>query len=203
MFTGLIEHVALVRAIDPAPTGVRLRLVEPAWSEGPPARGDSIAVDGCCLTLVEREGGSIAFDVIHQSLRCTTLGDLAPGRRVNLERSLRASDRIGGHFVQGHVDGVGRVLAIRRDGGEHRIRVAVPESIRALVVPRGSIALAGVSLTIADRDADAGWLEVALIPETLERTNLGDLAVGAGVDVEGDYLAKVVVERLAVLTPPA
>jgi riboflavin synthase len=171
--------------------------------------GESIAVSGCCLTLAEvgrtgatadeaRRAGerTLRFDVIHQTLRVTALGGLAVGHRVNLERSVTPATLLGGHIVQGHVDGLGRVVAIETTGGEWRVRVAVPAELHRYLHDKGSIAIDGVSLTVAAlRDADC-TCDVCLIPETLARTTLGDRSVGDAVHIEVDALAKMVARLL-------
>lgn len=194
MFTGLIQHVGRIVGVAATPSGRRLRLDVGGWPQAFEA-GESIAIDGCCLTLVSAEGGVLAFDAVPQTLERTTLGRLAAGDRVNLERSCTPHTLLGGHIVQGHVDGVGEVLAVERDRG-WRVRVGVPVGLLPCVVPRGSIAVQGVSLTVATVSVEEGWFEVALIPETLERTTLGGLEAAARVNLEGDVLARTVVHWL-------
>jgi riboflavin synthase len=152
------------------------------------AAGESVAVQGVCLTVAAVSKDGFAADVIPETLSRTTLGAAARGTRVNLERSLRLSDRLGGHLVQGHVDGTARVLSVSRRRGEHRLRVEAPAALRRYLAPKGSVALDGVSLTIAA--ADGAAFEVALIPETLSRTTLGDAAAGDRLNVEVDLLAR-------------
>jgi riboflavin synthase len=178
-----------VRSVEPSPFGLRL-VVEAGRLAGETAVGDSVAVDGCCLTVVAREGEALAFDAVPETLARTTLQDRRPGDRVNLELPLRPIDRLGGHFVQGHVDGVACVLSRRRDGSGERMRISLPDALRGQVVPKGSIAVDGVSLTVAAVGADG--FEVALIPRTLETTTLGARREGDRVNVEGDILAKYV-----------
>lgn len=194
MFTGLVEDVGVVREVRPAGAGRRL-LVEPRRWRRDSREGDSIAVSGVCLTLAAApERGALAFDVVGETLRRTTLGDLEPGAHVNLEGSLRAGDEIGGHFVQGHVDGVGRVTRVDADNGDWRIAVQPPEWMMDLAPEKGSIAVDGVSLTIAS--ATEGHFEIALIPTTLERTTLASLREGDACNLEGDILTKAVAHLL-------
>jgi riboflavin synthase len=192
MFTGLVQGTGVVRAIEPRPDGVRLRVETALGRELSP--GDSVAVGGVCLTAIEADRGSFAADVVAETLRRSALGALRPGARVNLELPLRAGDRLGGHLVQGHVDGVGTVDAAREEGLGRVLRIAAPAELRRYVVEKGSIAVDGVSLTVAEVDDEA--FEVALIPETLERTTLGAVAPGDAVNLEVDVLAKYV-EKLA------
>ncbi len=200
MFTGLIQHCGVVHHIEPVPTGVRLVIDARGWSHRP-FHGESISVNGCCLTLAASVAESreptadshLAFDVIHQTLRNTTLGELQPGRPVNLEDAATPSTLLGGHIVQGHVDGVGTVLEVSDDSAaERRLRIEPPEALMEYIVKRGSIAIDGVSLTVASREADS--FEVALIPTTLKLTTLGELRPGSRVNLEADYLAKVAIE---------
>lgn len=195
MFTGLVETTGTVRSIDPSAAGVRLTIDPGGWAHRP-TEGESIAVSGCCLTVAGvAAGGAIAFDVIPETLRMTILGGLTPGSRVNLEHSLRADSLLGGHFVQGHVDGVGEVVSVVK-GEEWRVRVRPPAGLMRFMAPKGSVALDGVSLTLADLSVEEGWIEVALIPTTLEITTLGELAPGSRVNIEADILAKTVVHHL-------
>ena len=192
MFTGLIEDIGSVELVDTNDDGARLRI---ATRLGPEiATGDSVAVNGVCLTATAVDPNGFETEAMNQTLRVTALGALEAGSRVNLELAMKASDRLGGHIVQGHADGVAEVLSIEDDGFARRIRVALgPELIR-YVVEKGSIGLSGVSLTVAD--LGDSWAVVSLIPETLERTNLGGVAIGDRLNVECDVVAKYV-ERLA------
>jgi riboflavin synthase len=156
-------------------------------------QGDSVCVQGACLTVTTLEGDGFAADVMNQTLSLTTLGDLENGSRVNLEPALKAGEPLGGHIVQGHVDGVGEVRSVAEDGFSRRVRVGVPDGLERYLVEHGSVTVAGVSLTVAHLGDD--WFEVALIPETLERTTLGDLQDGARVNLELDVVARYV-ERL-------
>jgi riboflavin synthase len=191
MFTGLIVDVGEVEALEATDDGARLRIATHLGGEISP--GDSVAVNGACLTAVEADARGFAADTMNETLRVTSLGSLRAGARVNLELPLRASDRLGGHVVQGHVDGTGEVLAAEQDGFARRLRVGVEAKLLRYVVDRASVAVDGVSLTVSGLGED--WLEVSLIPETLERTNLGEAGPGRKVNVECDLMAKYV-ERL-------
>lgn len=191
MFTGLIADVGTVESLDRGGDGARLRIATKLAGEIEP--GNSVAVDGVCLTATEVDADGFATEAMNQTLSVTALVDVEPGSRVNLEPAMRASDRLGGHIVQGHVDGVGEVASIEEDGFARRLRVELKPALLRYAVARGSIALDGVSLTIAD--LGDSWLSVSLIPETLERTNLGEALPGRKVNVECDVIAKHV-ERL-------
>jgi riboflavin synthase len=191
VFTGLIQDVGTVEALDSGSDGARLRVA--TRLAGEIALGDSIAIDGVCLTATATSADGFGTEAMNQTLEVTALGGVEPGARVNLELAMRASDRLGGHIVQGHVDGVGEVLSTAEDGFARRLRVDLPAELLRYVVDRGSIALGGVSLTVAE--LGEGWIEVSLIPETLERTNLGAAAPGDRLNVECDVVAKYV-ERL-------
>jgi riboflavin synthase len=191
MFTGLIEDVGEVEAVETGAEGARMRIATSLGAEI--AAGDSVAVDGVCLTATSADGSGFETEAMNQTLAVTGLGDLGPGGRVNLELAMRASDRLGGHIVQGHADGVGEVLSIEDDGFARRLRLGLASDLIRYAVEKGSICLNGVSLTVASMGE--GWVEVSLIPETLDRTNLGALAVGERLNVECDVVAKYV-ERL-------
>jgi riboflavin synthase len=191
MFTGLIADVGTVVSAERGEGGARLRIETAIASEL--EEGDSIAVNGVCLTATAVDGGAFEADVMNQTLEMTSLGPLGDGDRVNLELALRAADRLGGHVVQGHVDGTGAVTAVGEDGIARRVEIELPSELRRYVVERGSVAIDGVSLTIAGL-TDRGF-EVSLIPETLERTNLGSAEPGRVVNVELDIVARYV-ERL-------
>ncbi len=194
MFSGIVEEAGTIRAVEPMENGRRLRIEAPSVAEGL-ENGDSVAVDGVCLTVVEREGDTFGVECIGTTLSRTTLGRYDPGHRVNLERALALGDRLGGHLVQGHVDGVGEVVGIERVGDHVLLDVRLPEVVRSVTVLHGSIAINGVSLTVnALPEADVA--QVALIPYTWEVTNLRDLRPGDGVNLEGDMLGKFVVEYL-------
>lgn len=191
MFTGLIQDVGEVIGLDRDSDGARLRIeTELAPQIG---LGDSVAVDGTCLTATAVGDNAFETEAMNQTLSVTALGALQQGARVNLELAMQPSDRFGGHIVQGHVDGVAEVLDVSEDGFARRVRVGVPPELLRYVIDKGSVTLAGVSLTVAKLGPE--WLEVSLIPETLERTNLGALAPGRKLNVECDLVAKYV-ERI-------
>jgi riboflavin synthase len=192
MFTGLVQDRGHVEAVDETPDGVRLRVRTRLGAEL--GEGDSVAVSGACLTATAVDPGGFSADVMAESLRRSTLGALRPGAPVNLELPLRASDRLGGHIVQGHVDGVGEVVEVGDEGFARRVWIEAPAALLRYVVAKGSIAVAGVSLTVAGIGEDR--FAVALIPETLERTTLGGLEAGERVNVEVDVLAKHVEKLL-------
>jgi riboflavin synthase len=192
MFTGLVEETGEIRGRDLRPDGARIRILASATLEG--ARvGDSISVSGVCLTVTAMGAGEFSADLAAETLRRTTLGDLRPGDRVNLERPLRMDQRLGGHVVQGHVDGVGVVAEIAREGDGIWMDIEAPQALRRYIAEKGSIAVDGVSLTVA-RLADPRF-SVALIPHTLAITTLGRRRTGDRVNLEVDILAKYV-ERL-------
>jgi riboflavin synthase len=193
MFTGIVEELGRVRSLEDRAGGARL-VVQCATVNGDSSVGDSVAVNGVCLTAVEVTGEALSFDLGRETLGRSTLGDLRAGDPVNLERPLTLATRLGGHLVQGHVDGVARVRSVDRNGAGASIRIALPPSLRPYVVEKGAIAVDGVSLTIAVVD-DEGF-EVALIPHTLAATALGERAPGDWVNLEADVVAKYV-ENLA------
>ncbi len=191
MFTGLVAELGTVAAVEATDAGARLTVeagLAPELGEG-----DSVAVNGVCLTATAVEPARFHADVMGETLRRSSLGDAAPGARVNLELPLRATDRLGGHVVQGHVDATGEVAEVRSDGFARLVRIAAPPALLRYVVEKGSIAVDGVSLTVAALGADD--FTVSLIPETLERTTLGAAEPGRRVNLEVDVLAKYV-ERL-------
>jgi riboflavin synthase len=191
MFTGLIQDIGTIEALEAGEEGATIRIATKLGDEIAP--GDSVAVDGVCLTASEAGATGFAAEAMNQTLGLTSLGDLEAGARVNLELALRASDRLGGHILQGHVDGVGEVMAVEEDGFARRLRVALGPDLLRYAVERGSIGLGGVSLTVSA--LGEGWLEASLIPETLERTILGEASAGTRLNVECDVVAKYV-ERL-------
>jgi riboflavin synthase len=191
MFTGIVRELGEVEGIERSDDGARLR-VRAALAHGLEP-GASVSVAGACLTVAALGEGAFAADVMNQTLSLTTLGVLEEGDRVNLEPALRAGESLGGHLVQGHVDGVAEVTDVQADGMARRVRVLLAEELARYVVEHGSIAIDGVSLTVAG--LDGGEVEVALIPETLERTTLGSLEPGGRVNVEVDQIARYV-ERL-------
>jgi riboflavin synthase len=192
MFTGIVTELGTVQAIDGSADGARLRIRATLASEL--GEGDSVAVDGACLTATSVTGEAFEADVMHQTLALTTLGELEPGSSVNLELPLRAGERLGGHVVQGHIDGTATVADLHDDGFAKRLRIELPDELLPYVVERGSIAIEGVSLTVARLDDPV--VEVSLIPETLERTTLGELEAGDRVNVECDVLARYVRRQL-------
>jgi riboflavin synthase len=192
MFTGIISELGEVESVETGEDGARIRIRAALASEL--AEGDSVAVNGACLTASSTNGEAFEADVMRQTLSLTTLGDLGPSTKVNLELPLRPTDRLGGHIVQGHVDGTATVAGSEQDGFARRLRVQLPDDLRDYVVERGSIAIEGVSLTIAALGED--WIEVSLIPETLERTTLGEHRPGDRVNVEIDLIARYVQRML-------
>jgi len=192
MFTGIVQELGTVESIDGDETGVRIRLRAPGTAAAAQP-GDSVAVNGVCLTVTGVEDGVMAFDVVPETLSRTALGRLGPGVSLNVEPALRAGEPLGGHIVQGHVDGVGRVRSLAPEGDGARLEVELPAGLLRYCVEKGSIAVQGVSLTVAALGEDA--FSAALVPHTLAATTLGRLAPGDEVNVEVDVLAKYV-ERL-------
>ena len=192
MFTGLVQDRGRIEAVDTTADGVRLRVRTALASEL--REGDSVAVEGVCLTATAVDPAGFDADVMTETLRRSTLGDLRAGSSANLELPVRAGDRLGGHVVQGHVDGIGEIGDVTQEGFSRRLFVLAPAELLRYVVEKGSIAVAGVSLTVAEV-SDEGFA-VALIPETLERTTLGDLEGGERVNLEVDVLAKHVEKLL-------
>jgi riboflavin synthase len=188
VFTGLVAGTGTVESLERDGEGMRLRVRSELAREL--STGDSIAVNGVCLTAVEPDGDGFSADVMEETLRRSSLGPLGAGDAVNLELPLRAGDRLGGHIVQGHVDGTGVVASVREEGLSRVVRIAAPAELLRYVVEKGSIAVEGVSLTVSAVDDEA--FEVSLIPETLERTTLGAAAPGRTVNLEVDVLAKYV-----------
>ncbi|MBP6864703.1 MAG: riboflavin synthase [Candidatus Didemnitutus sp.] len=194
MFTGIIEEVGKVVAFARCESAWRLQIA----AEVVPADvklGDSVAVNGCCLTVVEHGAGRLGFDVLEETKRLTGFGELQPGSAVNLERSLQPLGRMGGHFVSGHVDALGRVEVFEPRGKDHYLKVRVPEGCGRYLVYKGSIALDGISLTVAETEGDT--LAVWLIPHTMVATNLHEKRVGSGINLEFDLLGKYVEKLLA------
>jgi riboflavin synthase len=203
MFTGIIEGVGKIESLDRSAGAAKLRVsLANARQIGKGIRlGDSIAVNGCCLTVVEFSRKSLAADLSGETLRRTSFGERKIGDTVNLERPLAAQARFDGHFVQGHVDGIGRVVRLARDGENWWLAVRVPEDLRRYVVEKGSMAVDGVSLTVAAwRD---GVAEIAIIPFTYERTNVHAMLPGDAVNLETDILAKYVESLLESRSTPA
>jgi riboflavin synthase len=194
MFTGLVADLGTVEAVEATDDGVRLTVASALAGEL--SEGDSVAVQGVCLTAVGVDDGRFCADVMRETLRRSTLGGVGAGARVNLELALRAADRLGGHIMQGHVDGVGTVAGVREDGFARVVTVRVDDpALLRYVVEKGSIAVDGVSLTIARIDAEG--FDVSLIPETLERTTLGSAAAGMRANIEVDIVAKYVEKLVA------
>jgi riboflavin synthase len=195
MFTGLIEALGVVR--EAIPTGARRDLfIEASAIAGELALGESVAVNGCCLTVVAHDSQTCRFQAGPETLRRTNLGDLRPDNPVNLERSLRVGDRLGGHIVQGHIDGVGRIDRLLSDGDWVLFWFTCPPELAAQMVSKGSVAVDGVSLTLVD--VEESRFSVALIPHTLAHTTLGSKKPGDSVNLETDLLAKYVHKYLTV-----
>jgi riboflavin synthase len=191
VFTGIVKEIGAVEELARTPEGARLRVRAALASDLAPA--DSVAVSGACLTVAAADEGAFEADVMNQTLSLTALGGLERGSAVNLEPALLAGEPLGGHLVQGHVDGIGSVDAVREDGFSRRVRITPPSELQRFLAERGSVAVDGVSLTVADLSDDA--FEVSLIPETLERTTLGGLTEGTRVNLEIDVIARYA-ERL-------
>jgi len=193
MFSGIVEGTGRIARVLPSRGGMKLTVILPRGSSSVKI-GESVAVDGVCLTVASRRGGNVDFDVMTETLRKTTLGKLAVGDEVNIERSLRAGQRTHGHFVQGHAEGIGRVVKFVNDTKDYKLTIKPPAKLMKYIAPLGSIAVHGVSLTVAA--LGQGTFTVALIPTTLKRTNLGNLAVGDAVNIETDMVARQVVRYL-------
>lgn len=189
MFTGLIEEKGKVVRVSPSSGGLRLTVEAPKVSEDAKL-GDSVAVNGTCLTAVEIAPPMLTFDAVRETVERSAIGRLRPGDGVNLERPLRAGDRLGGHMVQGHVDGIGVIREVRRAGTETVFRIEAPPEIMRYVVEKGSIAVDGISLTVADLGSD--WFSVAVIPHTLANTTLCEETVSSAVNLETDIIGKYV-----------
>ena len=192
MFTGLVESIGRVRSLDRRGDAARLTLETPLAAQL--SLGESLAVNGCCLTVTSTDGDSASFDLLGETLARTNLGGLAPGDRVNLERALRADGRFGGHFVQGHIDTTTEVLSAETKGADLNLIIALPEAGARYLIEKGSIAVNGVSLTVASLGEDRFGLWI--IPHTLQETNLGDLRAGSPVNLEYDMLAKYAERQL-------
>ncbi len=198
MFTGIVEELGEVVSIDLTGDSARIRVRGPLVAEEA-GRGDSIAINGVCLTVTGMQGGEFSADVMGETLDRSSLGALEPGAVVNLERPMRSDGRLGGHIVQGHVDGTGTILARQPAGDWETVRISIPAALARYVVLKGSVAVDGISLTISQLsdDADGAWFEVSLIPETLARTTLGSAPPGTTVNLEVDLIAKYVERLLA------
>ena len=193
MFTGLVESIGRVRSLDRRGDAARLTLETPLAAGL--SLGESLAVNGCCLTVTTTDGDSACFDLLGETLARTNLGGLVPGTRVNLERALRADGRFGGHFVQGHIDTTTEVLSAETKGADLNLIIALPEAGARYLIEKGSIAVNGVSLTVASLADDRFGLWI--IPHTLQETNLGDLRAGSPVNLEYDMLAKYAERQIA------
>ena len=198
MFTGIVEELGEVVGIDLADDSARIRVRGPLVT-GHAARGDSIAINGVCLTVTGTMDGEFSADVMGETLDHSSLGALRPGASVNLERPMRLDGRLGGHIVQGHVDGTGTIVARQPAGDWETVRISIPAPLARYVVRKGSVAVDGISLTVSGLgdDADGSWFEVSLIPETLARTTLGRKRPGEVVNIEVDMIAKYVERLLA------
>ena len=192
MFTGLVEATGTVRSLELLGEQARLTVEVPFASEL--ADGESVAVNGCCLTVTGSDEKAASFDVLKQTLDVTSLGELSEGRLVNLERAMLAGDRFGGHFVQGHVDATGEILDLSLHGQDHRLEISLPDDIQKLCIDKGSLAIDGISLTIAELKENSAvfWI----IPHTMEMTRLSDASVGQKVNLEADVIAKHVARLL-------
>jgi riboflavin synthase len=199
MFTGLVEALGMVRQVEPDDSGGYELIVSEPHLVPELTIGESLAVNGACLTVVERGSEMCRFQVSPETLARTNLGDLKPGNCVNLERAVRLTDRLGGHMVQGHVDGLGRVIERIAQGEWETVWFSCPPELARQMVPKGSVAVDGVSLTLVDVKADR--FSVALIPHTLSKTTLGFRQVGAAVNLETDLIAKYVHKALQALLP--
>ena len=197
MFTGIILHSGTIEVFERLTAGARLEVRTSI--DGDYQRGESIAVNGVCLTVMPQDDGSLVADLSNETLSLTTLGALVVGTRLNIERALAVGDRLGGHMVQGHVDTTGRLLSIQTEGEFAVYRWSCPAESSDLVVSKGSIAVDGISLTIVDPDSES--FGAALIPETLRRTNLGTARIGDAVNLEFDMMAKYVRNLVAPYLP--
>jgi riboflavin synthase len=197
VFTGIVEELGRIAAVDGDGDGLQLQVEAPALAPLSHV-GDSINVSGCCLTVVAVRGSTLAFEVVPESLRRTALGGLAPGAAVNLEDALRAGEPYGGHIVQGHVDGVGELVERREEGIGAWLRFRAPDNVQRYLIEKGSVTVAGVSLTVAELHDDG--FAVAIVPHTLQVTTFGTLAPGDSVNLEADMIARYV-ERLLAAAP--
>jgi riboflavin synthase len=199
MFTGLVEETGAIVSLDRSEGGARLRLRAPIIAAGV-ALGDSVAVNGCCLTVTAQDGESLEFDLLAETLARTNLGELAGGTSVNLERALAANARLGGHFVQGHIDTTAEILAFEAVKADRRLEIALPDEFARYVAYKGSIAVDGISLTVAEIREKSFVLWI--IPHTWKMTNLSARRAGERVNLEFDLLAKYVDRLVAVRTIP-
>ena len=192
MFTGLVEATGRIRSIEFCGDQARLSVELPFAGEL--NDGESVAVNGCCLTVTSHDDNTACFDVLKQTLDVTSLGELSEGRQVNLERAMLAGGRFGGHFVQGHVDATGKILDLSVHGQDHRLEISLPEEIQSLCIDKGSLAIDGISLTIAELKDDSAvfWI----IPHTMQETRLSEAEVGQKVNLEADVIAKHVAKLM-------
>lgn len=196
MFTGLIEETGVVRARSPRASGLRLEIEAAVVMDGL-AIGDSVAINGCCLTVIEMSETTFSVELVPETLALTTFATCVEGESLNLERAMRLGDRFDGHIVQGHVDGLAEVIYLRLlEDGSARLRVRVPDELGALVAHKGSVTLSGVSLTVAE--VDGLEVEVALVPHTLEMTNLDGLEANSNVQIEVDVLARYMQRQMEI-----
>ncbi len=193
MFTGLVEQLGTVQGLEKSGPGVKLTIDAPVVAEGAQI-GDSVSINGCCLTVIEMDGGLLSFDAGEETLFRTNLGRLEKGSKVNLERSLKAGDRLGGHFVTGHIDGQGHLDQRIDDEDWSKFWFRAPQNLIPQMASKGSVAIDGVSLTLVDVEAER--FSVALIPHTLDVTTLGSLHEGDPVNLETDVLAKYVQQAI-------
>jgi riboflavin synthase len=194
MFTGIVEETGRLVSFEKGAAAWRLVVAASTVLEGTKI-GDSIAVNGCCLTVVERDAHTLRFDLLEETVRLTNLGAIAPGGVVNLERSLRPDGKMGGHFVTGHIDTKGELVVLEPRGADRYLRIRYPAAYRGLLVPKGSIAVDGVSLTVVEVVDD--WFSIWLIPHTMDVTNLGTRRPGDAINLEFDMLAKYIDRLLA------
>lgn len=196
MFTGIVQGMAVVHGVECVAHRLRLAVALPGHLRNALAIGASVAVDGVCLTVTGWDDDAVHFDVVEETLQRTSLGQRVAGDRVNVERSVRQGDEIGGHLLSGHVDGVATLVAVTRQEDLQRVRYVPPAALMKYLLMKGFVALNGCSLTIAAVDPEAGWFEVAYIPETLRATNHGLLAVGDVVNLEVDRQTQAIVETV-------
>lgn len=195
MFTGLVQCIGHVRAVQPRGTGAQITVCAPiATPDDPLILGESIAVNGACLTVTDIHPDGFSAEILEETLRCTTFGKIQPGDRVNLERALKLGDRLGGHLVSGHVDETGCLISCNPEGADKRYRFSCSAAFSRGTIRKGSVTIAGVSLTICA--VGDGWFEVALIPTTLRETILGELQLGAAVNLEADLIGAYVRKAL-------
>ena len=194
MFTGIVRELGRIAAVDGTSDGSRIVVQAPETARAANV-GDSVAINGVCLTVTDAANGTLAFDAVPETLRRSSLGALAPGERVNIEPALRAGEPLGGHYVQGHVDGVGEIRHTEPEGDGRRVWIDPPADLQRYLVEKGSVAVEGVSLTVAELDAEG--FAVALVPHTLAVTTLGDRGPGDSANIEVDILAKYVERLLA------